>query len=237
MSLAARALPETASLPSSVHLLRDRRELFSLLARGEDSAPIIRRALVAATAGSAVFGLALGSYAQSFSQLLASGLKLPILLLGAAALSFPCFHVLQSWRAPRPLGLGPSLALQSLALAAVGLVWGSLAPPIFFLVGSTQHYRLCQFLAVGVGVLGGIAGLATLWGGYRALCLEPDAPLLRAPKAFLGVHFLLFGAVGGQLAWILRPFIGSPSLPFQIFREADPEIGNFFVMLLHMSGG
>jgi hypothetical protein len=33
--------------------------------------------------------------------------------------------------------------------------------------------------------------------------------------------------LGSQLAWILRPYIGSPNLPVQFFRE-DPLRGNFF---------
>lgn len=36
---------------------------------------------------------------------------------------------------------------------------------------------------------------------------------------------IAFGLVGAQLGWILRPFIGSPSLPFELFRERE---GSFF---------
>lgn len=36
---------------------------------------------------------------------------------------------------------------------------------------------------------------------------------------------LVFGLVGAQMAWVLRPFIGSPDKPFEWFR---PRGGNFF---------
>jgi hypothetical protein len=36
---------------------------------------------------------------------------------------------------------------------------------------------------------------------------------------------VIFGAVGAQMGWILRPFIGTPTLPFQLFR---PRESHFF---------
>ncbi len=32
---------------------------------------------------------------------------------------------------------------------------------------------------------------------------------------------LIYGAVGAQMGWLLRPFIGSPNREFQWFRERD----------------
>ena len=231
---------------SAVYILRDREQLFERIRRGEDLRQMILQGAVVAAIGAAIFGVALGIYAQTFGQITASGLKLPILLLGTALLCFPVFHLLQSGRARHPLGLEASVALQTTALAATAVVWGSLAPAVIFLVSSTQHYRLCQFLAVGVGAAGGVVGLGTLLAGYRTLCegraREPEEDrrgLLRRAWNLdrpLAAYFFLFGCVGGQLAWVLRPFIGSPTLPFQIFRAADPEAGNFFLMLLRMLG-
>ena len=225
---------------SALYILRDRDRLFERIRQGHDLRGMILQAARTAGVGSAVFGVALGIYAQTFSQLVASGIKLPLLLLGTAALCFPVFHLIQSGKAKYPLDLEASVALQSTALAAVALVWGSLAPAVLFLVTSTQHYRLCQFLAVGVGAAGGMVGLATLLAGYRSLCVAPGeetslGQFLKAERQLLA-YFVLFGCVGGQLAWVLRPFIGSPTMPFQIFRAPDPEAGNFFLMLLRMMG-
>jgi hypothetical protein len=38
------------------------------------------------------------------------------------------------------------------------------------------------------------------------------------------VWIVLFGVVGAQMGWVLRPFIGSPNTPFSFFRERE---GNF----------
>ena len=58
-------------------------------------------------------------------------------------------------------------------------------------------------------------------------------PLDPTPNNVLGPHtrtvfriwVLVFGLVGAQMGWILRPFIGDPNLPFQWFRERQ---SNFF---------
>jgi hypothetical protein len=60
-------------------------------------------------------------------------------------------------------------------------------------------------------------------------------PALRAPEkpastSLLYVWILLFGFVGTQLGWTLRPFFGSPEEPFQLFRAID---GNFYVDIVH----
>ena len=39
------------------------------------------------------------------------------------------------------------------------------------------------------------------------------------------VWIILFGLVGAQMGWVLRPFIGNPGTPFTFFRERE---GNFF---------
>lgn len=46
-----------------------------------------------------------------------------------------------------------------------------------------------------------------------------------ASMTLLNVWILLFGFVGTQLAWTLRPFFGSPDEPFEIFRNIE---GTFY---------
>jgi hypothetical protein len=46
-----------------------------------------------------------------------------------------------------------------------------------------------------------------------------------ASMALLYIWILLFGFVGTQLAWTLRPFFGSPDEPFEVFRHLE---GTFY---------
>jgi hypothetical protein len=60
-------------------------------------------------------------------------------------------------------------------------------------------------------------------------------PLRPAPAStppsmtLLYVWILLFGFVGTQLAWTLRPFFGSPGMKFSLYRDIE---GNFYGEIL-----
>jgi hypothetical protein len=55
-----------------------------------------------------------------------------------------------------------------------------------------------------------------------------------ASMILLYIWILLFGFVGTQLAWTLRPFFGSPGAPFELFRDIG---GTFYGDILHTLGG
>ena len=44
-------------------------------------------------------------------------------------------------------------------------------------------------------------------------------------KSIFKIWILVFGLVGAQMGWVLRPFIGAPNTPFTYFRERE---SNFF---------
>jgi hypothetical protein len=52
-----------------------------------------------------------------------------------------------------------------------------------------------------------------------------QADLLGPANAIFRIWVVIFGLVGAQMGWLLRPFIGSPNMPFAWFR---PRSGNFF---------
>jgi hypothetical protein len=62
---------------------------------------------------------------------------------------------------------------------------------------------------------------------------EPSGALSRVTGSVLGANVkavffcwvVVFGLVGAQMSWILRPFIGNPEQPFEWFRTRD---SNFF---------
>jgi len=55
-----------------------------------------------------------------------------------------------------------------------------------------------------------------------------------ASMTLLHVWILLFGFVGTQLAWTLRPFFGNPDSPFALFREIE---GNFYAEIFRTIAG
>jgi hypothetical protein len=54
-----------------------------------------------------------------------------------------------------------------------------------------------------------------------------------ASMTLLYIWILLFGFVGTQLAWTLRPFFGSPGQPFAFFRSIE---GNFYAEIMRSLG-
>jgi len=63
--------------------------------------------------------------------------------------------------------------------------------------------------------------------------LPATPPQRQASMGLLYIWIVVFGFVGTQLAWTLRPFLGSPDEPFQIFRHIE---GNFYINVVHTIG-
>lgn len=210
--------------------LRGEEDLLAQLRRRDDLTTLLWQSLLASLVGAAVFGIALGSYGGSPAQVIASAIKVPLLLLGTTALCFPSFYVLQTAKAPEPMSLVQAAALQATALSTIGAIWGALSMPLFFLVVTTGQYMLAQFLALAVGGMGGLVGLLRLRRGYMQLCSAESGKRMRLP---LLLYLVIFGSVGGQMAWVLRPFIGSPILGFELVRSLE---SNFFAHVLRLFG-
>jgi hypothetical protein len=55
-------------------------------------------------------------------------------------------------------------------------------------------------------------------GSSRQILPRP-MPADRTPRMVFAAWFVMYAVVGAQMGWVLRPFIGSPDLPFELFRE------------------
>lgn len=90
-----------------------------------------------------------------------------------------------------------------------------------------------QVTVPGVGQLQippGAYALPTDRPGLGRAPAHPGAAEQRsASMTLLYIWILLFGFVGTQLAWTLRPFFGSPGEPFAFFRSIE---GNFYAEVL-----
>jgi hypothetical protein len=91
----------------------------------------------------------------------------------------------------------------------------------------------------------GGAAAAEAEAGSGAVAVLPKAPPLGGPRGYalpaprpasmtlLYIWIALFGFVGTQLAWTLRPFFGSPEQPFELFRDIE---GTFYADILRTIG-
>ena len=72
-----------------------------------------------------------------------------------------------------------------------------------------------------------LAGQYTLAVHYRVLIDEDERH-----RVGRRVWWFLYAAVTIQMAWVLRPFIGSPNMPMQLLR--DEAWGNAYVELFEL---
>jgi hypothetical protein len=77
----------------------------------------------------------------------------------------------------------------------------------------------------------GYAPAPPIWAPRQVPAAPPAEK--QASMTLLYVWILLFGFVGTQLAWTLRPFFGSPGQKFELFRSID---GNFYVDIVRTIG-
>jgi hypothetical protein len=77
--------------------------------------------------------------------------------------------------------------------------------------------------------------LDALWQQQAAARRPQPVPTPTPPSmTLLYVWILLFGFVGTQLAWTLRPFFGSPGMEFSLYRQID---GNFYAEIFRTRAG
>jgi hypothetical protein len=180
-------------------------------------------------------------------QLLAAMLKVPALFLLTLWVTFPSLYVFNALVGSR-LMIQSVLRLLIASLAVMLAVLASIGPIVAFFSFTTTSYEFMILLNVLVFAISGFLGLAFLLQTLRRMSIlsvisKPDptsAPYLlgSGPLGTAGDHVLaphvrivfriwviVFGLVGGQMAWVLRPFIGRPGQPFAWFRH---PYSNFF---------
>jgi len=181
-------------------LLREPGEVSRRCVDERDLAPLAATSLGTIACGCAVFGAVVGCF-RGGTQIPFAALKMPVARLAALAICGPAFHALAAVFG-RPWSLRTVVALGLAAGARASLVLLALAPVLWLVIDRNGRYdavKVCAALAYA------FAGLAALWLVLRALGRGSGSTITAA--GFVAV----FLAVGGQTAWILRPYIGEPS--------------------------
>jgi hypothetical protein len=186
-----------------------------------------KKLVFAALACGVFYGAAMGSYGGVAGgrgwQLVYSASKVPLLLCLTFLLSLPSFYVLNSL-----LGLRGHFAhvVRGLAEAQAGLtiVLASLAPYTLFSYASGIAYTDALLFN---GLMFGTASAA----GQVLLRRRLRARIAAVPRLRWAVRlwFVIYGFVGIQMGWVLRPFVGSPFGPPRFLREE--AWGNAYLVL------
>ncbi|MFT4975285.1 MAG: hypothetical protein ACI8S6_001172 [Myxococcota bacterium] len=194
-------------------VLRDHRGLTQAILADEGTATLIPGLVMITACGAAMFGMALGLQG-GLAQALSSGIKFPLVMLGAAGITLPILHVGCAMAGLRLRTEQLSaLLLQALSVAAVTMA--GLAPLMVVAwltisIGNNSDwfvYRRLVLAAVGVASIGGLVG------AHRILRVIP----LRVAVPWAGC----FGLAGLQLSWLLRPLVSMPEGDFVLLRALE----------------
>jgi hypothetical protein len=183
-------------------MLRDRTAVVARIQAGDDVVPIMKAMVATIAVAMAIVGAALGRY-HGGAQILYAGIKLPLVILGTAALSAPALSAIGT-ALGRPAKLAADLALVIAALAFGALVLAAFTPLVLLAQSIDVGYHKMILLVVAMFSSAGIASLAII---ARGLQRETGAGRTAAVLALIAV----FGLVGGQLSWSLRPYLVHPA--------------------------
>ncbi len=102
---------------------------------------------------------------------------------------------------------------------------------MFFLLTSS-NYQFFKLLNVATFAVAGLVGVRFLVQGMRAVSADA-ADGAAARKNVVLLWIVIYAFVGSQVAWTLRPFVGAPSMKFELFRQLG---GNFYTNIFASIG-
>lgn len=201
-------------------------EYFEVLNDPHVSKKYLGRQILTILILSVLYGLIMGSF-NGFLQSLVTGVKVPVLVFLSLLVCFPAFYVIQFM-------IGSKMTVVQMAnmilsgFVVFTTIALSFAPIVIFFMITGNNYAFVKLLHVGILLFSGVFGMIKIVSGLKYSCESKKI----YPKTGLNVFkiwFFIFAFVGVQLAWNLRPFVGSKELPFELFREKE---GNFYLAVL-----
>lgn len=162
---------------------------------------------------------------------LLSALKVPSLFLVTLLVCLPALYVLNvamGWK----LRFAPTVAVLFFATAGTSVMLAVLAPIVVFFTLVTDHYHFMMVLHVLIFGVAGAYGVQTLGVGLNGLRQDSNSKPSR--KRLILAWLALYMFVGCQMAWTLRPWVGSPYL--REFEAIRPSSSNFYVNVIGSLG-
>jgi hypothetical protein len=211
-----------------ISLLRDRQGFLEEIRQEVRLQSKIRSLFVTSSIFFAIYGAIIGS-SHSWLQSISSTIKLPIFYLLSLIICFPTlffFNVLFGSRS----SIKQHFVVLLTAVSVISVLLFSLAPvTLFFMITTPDSYQFFKLLNVLIFGITGIFGVKFLYEGMQLLS-QDDEVGKNTRTTILRSWLFLYGFVGVQLGWFLRPFFGAPGTNFQLFRTVQ---GNFYLDVIH----
>ena len=215
-----------------MQLLRDRSNFLSEIENHKYVDRKIVSLLISSSLFLALYGAIIGS-THSILQTISSSIKLPALYLLTLLICLPTLYFMDVvLGSKRTFGQYLALLLASVSMMSVMLF--GLAPVTLFFRLSIDDYWF--FLLLNIIFLGftGVVGIKFFYSSMMNLIdKEKLGQAVKNRYKLITGWLFLFGFVGSQLAWTLRPFVGTPEEPFALFREIE---SNFYIQVIYIIG-
>jgi hypothetical protein len=208
-----------------MYLLRERQQFLEDIREGVKLKSKIFGLLIASTVFFAIYGAILGA-SSTWMQCLVSAIKLPALYLLTLIICFPTLYFFNvMFGSKRSFEQYLTLLMTAVAMISV-LLFGFAPVSLFFLI-SSSNYNFYLLLNVAIMAVTGFLGVNFIYQGMHFLS-EQDTEGKDIRLNILRFWLGLYAFVGSQLGWTLRPFFGSPGMPFELFRNRE---SNFYMSL------
>ncbi|MBD2742306.1 actin-binding WH2 domain-containing protein [Coleofasciculus sp. FACHB-1120] len=214
-----------------MYFLRDRQKFLEEISKGIRLENKIVALLISSSVFFALYGAIIGSFSGGL-QMVASAIKVPALYLITMGICLPTLYFFDVISGSKR-SFGQYLALLLASMSIVGVMLFSFAPITLFFRLSVNDYQFFKLLNVLIFTITGLIGVNVF---YRSLIYinEQDSESPRNRTAMIRGWLVLYGFVGSQLGWTLRPFFGTPDRPFELFRPLE---SNFYFHLLKVIAG
>ena len=215
-------------------ILRHREDYFTDVFEGREIGRHLGLLLGIVLSLSALYGLVMGASSGipgGVPQMLSSAVKVPLLYMLTLVVCYPVLYVINVIMGSR-LGFLETLTLILLAIALNAILLASCAPIVLFFTITGSNYDFLKLLHVLILGFSGMWAMVGLWRGLVGMCETSDLYPKRAIR-ILQMWILVFAFVGTQMAWSLRPFVGSPDLEFQLLRVRAGQTGNIYQAVGH----
>jgi hypothetical protein len=205
-------------------ILRNRKDFFMEIREGIELPAKMKAMLVSSITFFAIYGAVMGS-THSLWQTMSSAAKLPILFIATLFVCVPSLYFFGLLIGSNQ-SFNQNLAVILTAITVTSVLLLSCAPIIlFFLLTTNQsQYQFFKLLNVGIFSISGVMGIVFLYQGMRIVS-GSEFGGASSRKWLLILWMFVYAFVGSQMAWTIRPFIGAPGSPFELFRQLG---GNFY---------
>lgn len=213
-----------------MQLLRNRTAFFTEIEQQKHLDRKIVSLLFSSSVFLALYGAIVGS-SSGILQMLSSALKLPALYLLTLAICLPTLYFFDViFGSKRTFNQYLTLLMAAMAMISVMLL--GFAPVTLFFRLSIDDLNFFRLLNIAILAFTGVVGVKFFYRSMLSL-IDKNSESAANRYKLITAWLFLYGFVGSQLGWTLRPFFSTPGTPFALFREIE---SNFYLEVVKIIG-